>query len=418
VGASSNVPGFLLARFTANGVLDTSFNGSGFGFYLPGVAQYGGSQQHIARQANGKFVVIGTCVGIDGAADTFVARLNANLTLDSAFGGGAGYVQLDVDGLASQTQEVALDLVIQPDGKIIVAGYADQPGVPSSSERFLARFNPDGTMLASGGNDGIVTLWDAISHEQAGKPLAGTNGSVLDLQFTANGAILWTANEDGTLSTWSLSSRKQTGEPFIAHTGPVRSLSLNADEKIMASAGDDGKITFWDVDTRLQVGDSLSGHEGSVYNVQFSSDGKTLASAGFDGTIILWDAVTHEMIGEPLTGNGKSAYAVGFNPDSSILASGWGNGTTILWDVETRMVLGQPMLGFGNLVTSVSFSNDGNLLAFSDSSGLIHFLKVNPGVWESGLCQKAGRNFIPAEWAYFFHDAAYRVTCPQWLNGE
>ena len=55
----------------------------------------------VALQSDGKIVVAGFCTGIDGADDMLVARFNANGTLDTSFGGGSGYVRLDVDGTAS-----------------------------------------------------------------------------------------------------------------------------------------------------------------------------------------------------------------------------------------------------------------------------------------------------------------------------
>jgi hypothetical protein len=61
-----------------------------------------------------------------------VARFNTNGTLDTSFGGGSGYVRLDIDGEASMTVESAYAVVIQPDGKIVAAGSVSAPGGPSN----------------------------------------------------------------------------------------------------------------------------------------------------------------------------------------------------------------------------------------------------------------------------------------------
>ncbi len=121
VSASSPDGGLLVARYTANGVLDTTFNGSGYTVLLP-AGLTSARASGITLQSDGKIVVVGNCTGIDGSLDMLVARFNINGTLDTTFGGGSGYVRLDIDGLSSATAESGRDVVIQPNGKIVVAG--------------------------------------------------------------------------------------------------------------------------------------------------------------------------------------------------------------------------------------------------------------------------------------------------------
>ena len=211
VGSSRNVPGFLIARFTANGVLDTSFNGSGFAFHLPGVAEYT-AVQAIAQQADGKFVVVGRCAGIDGSGDLLVARLNANLTLDTTFGGGSGYVQLDIDGNASQTQENARDVVIQPDGKIVVVGLA---GGPSSTIGFIARFSSDGTVDATFGSGGIKFCSPPVGHTFNPESLA----------LKSNGDIIVAGSDNDGTTTHPLLMRFFGGSPLMAAGGTAHAVS-------------------------------------------------------------------------------------------------------------------------------------------------------------------------------------------------
>ena len=111
----------VVARYTASGTLDTTFNSTGYNLFLPpGINNPRAGE--IALQADGKIVVAGTCSGIDGRIDILVARFNANGTLDTSFGGGSGYVRFDVDDATTSTAEQARGLAIQPDGKIVVGG--------------------------------------------------------------------------------------------------------------------------------------------------------------------------------------------------------------------------------------------------------------------------------------------------------
>ena len=107
----------------------------------------------VAVQADGKLVVVGTTYqNNDYTGEDFaVARYNANGTLDKTFGVG-GKVQTDFPGLAA----VASSLVIQPDGKIVVAGGAF-PLFTFLGDFKVIRYNPDGSLDSSFGNGGIVT---------------------------------------------------------------------------------------------------------------------------------------------------------------------------------------------------------------------------------------------------------------------
>lgn len=145
----------VVARYTAAGILDTSFNGTGSTVLLPaGFLETGANE--VALQSDGKIIVVGWSTGIDGRHDMFVARFNANGTLDVGFGGGSGYVRLDIDGTNSVTDEIARGVVIQPDGKIVAAGgvfSAGRAGV------LVARFNQDGTTDSTFGGAGFKTAF-------------------------------------------------------------------------------------------------------------------------------------------------------------------------------------------------------------------------------------------------------------------
>jgi uncharacterized delta-60 repeat protein len=131
----------IVARYTASGTLDKTFNGNGYFVFLPsGISDAVGNA--VALQSDGKIVVTGSCTGTDGADDMLVARFNTNGTLDTSFGGGSGYVRLD-NTTAAQSGEYVHDVAIQLDGKIVVAGPTSVAGNPSNV--MVARFNVDGT---------------------------------------------------------------------------------------------------------------------------------------------------------------------------------------------------------------------------------------------------------------------------------
>jgi uncharacterized delta-60 repeat protein len=127
-----------VARLNANGLLDKTF---GTGGKAP--VDFGGDDfgMAMARQANGRILVAGRST----AGGAVVARLRATGALDPDFGGD-GRVTLPGGGSASA-------VLVQPDGKIVVAGNAS-----GSSMMTVTRLTPNGspdTTFAGGGTASI-----------------------------------------------------------------------------------------------------------------------------------------------------------------------------------------------------------------------------------------------------------------------
>jgi uncharacterized delta-60 repeat protein len=122
----------------AAGNLDPSFDGDG-----KVVLEQAGHASTVAVHPGGGFVVVGA--SSDGV---FVVRLKSDGNLDSSFGGGDGVVTTNIQGAGGF--EGRPDVVVRPDGKIIVAGT-------SVFDVALVRYNPNGTLDKSfGGGDGKV----------------------------------------------------------------------------------------------------------------------------------------------------------------------------------------------------------------------------------------------------------------------
>ncbi|MHC4489187.1 MAG: hypothetical protein ACYSW7_08445 [Planctomycetota bacterium] len=176
----------LVFRFNADGSLDKSFGTNG-------VVTYGdGRKDHawaVAIQSDGKIVVAGSR-GNYPDEDLLVLRYHADGSPDSSFGTN-GVFTYDSGGGYDCAESVA----IQPDGKIVVAGWGQQ------LEVLLFRYNADGSLDKSFGTDGVVAYegengyCDAVAIQSDGKIVAagGTNyrnpdEDVWVLRYNADGS--------------------------------------------------------------------------------------------------------------------------------------------------------------------------------------------------------------------------------------
>ncbi|MFF5704621.1 WD40 repeat domain-containing serine/threonine protein kinase [Streptomyces sp. NPDC012794] len=221
-------------------------------------------------------------------------------------------------------------------------------------------FSPDNRILASGGSDRSLRLWDALSWRGT-DPFPGFEKPVACLAFSNDGTTL-VAGSDRLLHLYDVGGLAEAGV-LTGHTAPVRAVAFSVDGTTLASAGEDGTIRLWDLVDRLRPAVTLAGHTRPVTSVVFSPDAKTIASGGEDGTIRLWNLPSRKATAT-LTGHTQPVASVAFSPDGGLLASGSADGTIRLWDVVTRTSTSAGTLsGHNSAVRSVAFSPDGRTLA-------------------------------------------------------
>ena len=274
----------VAVRVLPDGTLDSTFGTEGIA--RADVTGFEGSAADVVQQADGKLVLAMT---LDDGSTRRIAlvRMNDDGTLDTTFGT-AGWATLELGGL----NDFVFGLVVQPNGKLTVAGRSDPNG---HSQVFFAQFNSNGTIDTTFGNSGTSFVdfevgsesdVSALARQPDGKLVAvgrvlrqdGQGGGIA--RVTADGALDTTFDADGRLaieSGYLFGVAIQSDDSIVAAgfvDSPARRAALlrfNADGSIDSGFGTDGRAL-------INLGTDAVGRFGMLRAVVAESNGTLVAT--------------------------------------------------------------------------------------------------------------------------------------------
>jgi WD40 repeat protein len=239
------------------------------------------------------------------------------------------------------------------------------------------RFSPDGGQLASLEYIGDIKLW-SLESSRLLRRLQGNGGRCEVIDFSPDGRMLAGGSASGRIVVWNT----QTGAELALLSGgstSIRSLQFSPDGRHLAAASASGTIQVWDVSRRLLLL-SLNRHSGRAESLAYAPDGRRFASIG-GGQVLLWNSSNGQVLAE-FMGSGTLQGSLAFSPSGkTLVASGWGH-TVREWDVDQASAL-QTLSGLRNRTEQASFSPDGNTFLTASRGGGLSF-------WETATGRLAG----------------------------
>jgi WD40 repeat protein len=320
------------------------------------------------------------------------------------------------------------------------------------SEVYDAIFNPDGTRIASTGNDGMVIVRDSESGESL-LSLPGRSDDVFFAAYSPDSQRLAAANAKGGVSIWDATSGQELLD-LRGDTEDFTAVTFNPDGSQLAAAGQEGVGYIWDAESgrRLTVfhaesgiarldyendgerlwsidrggnaisWDAKSGAQFSVdpdpviehicssplWDAEFSLDDRYWAAAGFDNLVYVYEASDDPQYESgysrlfSLASHASKVTGTAFNPSGTRLASASSDGKVKLWDVEA----GLELLTLADLelpVQGVDFSPDGSRLITAGSDGTVSEYIISIDELMEVAQSRLSRGFTTDECRIYLH---------------
>ena len=200
-------------------------------------------------------------------------------------------------------------LAFSPDGRVLVGGggpvhrglvYVWRPGRPGQPPGEFRtrgtveelRFTPSGSQLVAStgwGDGGYFVLWDTAA-ERIVKTVRADDAGVLASGLSSDGRTLITGGQTGIVRLWELPAGTPRGAPLARLSGFADTVSLAPDGQTALGADSAGNVLLWDVPTRSTIGDALPGPvAGRSAAGSFTPDGHSVIVVSDTGQGWVWD---------------------------------------------------------------------------------------------------------------------------------
>jgi hypothetical protein len=240
-----------------------------------------------------------------------------------------------------------------------------------------AAFSPDSTMIVymaykisiRNNNYKSLCLWSLTSDRQIWEFKDNNMPVISSIAFSPDGSMIATGFQDGTVRLWCAIS----GQPLKVcanNSDRINIVKFSPDSQSIVSTYK-STVRVWSVATgKLFKEFTKSDHE--MLSVAFSLDGNLLASSFNDGILHVWSVASEQQL-QHIKISSRSVTSAAFSPNCQYIVFGLDHGTVQLCSIAS----GQQIKEFihTDRVSNVTFSPDGNMIAFV-SGNTVYILKI------------------------------------------
>ncbi len=189
-------------------------------------------------------------------------------------------------------------------------------------------FGPMDDHLVSVSSDGTTRVWDPKTSSVVDRPFPRRKKPLLCVATSANGRVVAIGGADGVIELWD----SQAGSPPLqlqAHTDQIKTLAFHPQQPCLASSGMDRTVTLWNTDTGKKIGSYDADHDGTLYSLAFSPDGSLLASGSYDGCVRVLTTADTSAGATVIAKTKGSVRSVAFSPDGTSIAAATSDGSIL-----------------------------------------------------------------------------------------
>lgn len=273
------------------------------------------------------------------------------------------------------------------------------------------RFSPGSRLLATGGMDRRVKLWEVSGDKcEAKGSLTGSNAGITSIEFDSAGSYLLAASNDFASRIWTVDDYRLR-HTLTGHSGKVLSAKFLLDNARIVSGSHDRTLKLWDLRNKVCIKTVFAG---SSCNDIVCTE-QCVMSGHFDKKIRFWDIRT-ECIVRELELQGRIT-ALDLNPERTELLSCSRDDLIKIVDLRAnavRQTFSAQGFKCGSDWTRVIFSPDGRYVAAGSADGALYFWNVMTGKVEKILGKQHCSSINAVAWS---PSGAYVVSVDKGSKG-
>ncbi len=269
--------------------------------------------------------------------------------------------------------------------------------IKMDSPSYVAKFSPDGNLLAFGGFDGSVYLF-----QTNGKPISRLIGlqarEIRGLSFSPDSKRIASTGQGKSVRIWNVETGKLISK-FYGHQNHIFKVSFHPQGKMLLTGSNDGTAKLWDSDRGVELATFKPPNQNNqnnqiepIQDASFSPDGNWIITAQ-NKTISLWDLQGNLL--DSAIAHDQKIYSVRFHPDGKQLASSGGDETVKLWQIidpsiqrsalepqtpKHKIQLVRVFKSNATDILSLNFSADGKRIAFGGQDNSIQILNLDGAI--------------------------------------